>query len=380
MADGKTYDAVVVGGGPAGATSAYCLAKAGLNVCIVDKQTFPRPKLCAGLLTWKTVQALKTIFGLSIDDLRTAGLVRHRVDAYRIYFHRSELARGILDYPFHMVDRQDYDHFWLKQSIAAGSRFINACRVRNVDPETGRVYLDNGDAICGRIIVGADGAWSVVRRSIFASPAQHRRWRSQLAMTIETRCPTARPPSFASLHFGYVPWGYAWAFPHRDHQIVGIGSLRHKDDRPFKEGFGQFMEAIGLKECASAPWRGHPLPFGNYLTTPGRYRVLLVGDACGLADPLLGEGVYYAHRSGELAARSILCRNASIDGINRHYRRSLVRHVIRELRWIKFYRNLLFVGGHRRRFRGLKLFFRLFPKRLEAAIHGQISFGRILGL
>jgi flavin-dependent dehydrogenase len=111
---------------------------------------------------------------------------------------------------------------------------------------------------------------------------------------------------------------------------------------------------------------------------PGFDRIMLVGDACGLADPLLGEGIFYAHRSGQLAAQAIPAADRNGKDPASQYRRSLNQHVLRELRWIKFYRNLLFYGGLRRRYRGLKLFFRLMPHRLEDAVQGKLSFARLL--
>jgi flavin-dependent dehydrogenase len=120
------------------------------------------------------------------------------------------------------------------------------------------------------------------------------------------------------------------------------------------------------------------LPFGNFVDPPGIGRTMLVGDACGLADPLLGEGIFYAHRSAQLAAQAVRAADQNGEDPVSHYRRSLNQHVLRELRWIKFYRNLLFFGGLCRRYRGLKLFFRLMPGRLEAAVQGKISFSRLL--
>ncbi len=371
-------DAVVVGGGPAGATAAYCLAKAGQRVRIIDKHVFPRSKLCAGLITRKTTECLRRLFGISIRQMKDAGLIRNTLYAYRIYHRRTEIVRGRLDHPFHLVDRQHYDHYLLKRALDAGAELTMGRTVTAVRPKQGKVYLEGGHFIKARAVIGADGVWSCVRRSIFPSNQDRRRWRSCLAMTIEKVCPVERPESHASLHFGYVPWGYAWSFPLSGQRIVGIGSLRHKDGRPFSEGFGGFMKDVGLASEAVPPWRGHPLPFGNYLSRPGCHRVLLTGDACGLADPLLGEGIYYAHRSAELAADAVLSSSADGHLMNRRYRKALDRNILRELRWIRLYRDLLFLGGRIRRYRGLKTIFRLIPKRLEAAIHGDRTFGRLL--
>ena len=368
----------MVGAGPAGSTAAYCLAGRGLDVCLIDKQTFPRPKLCAGLLTWKTISLLEILFGTTVDTLKRVGIVNHICCDYRIFAYQSELARGSLDFPFHLVDRAAYDAYWLQRARDAGAKVatgIAATRIRSVD---GRIELANGDVLSAHTIIGADGAGSKIRRCAFNTPESRKQWFGQLAMTIEKKCASRSAPPYAALHFGFVPWGYAWSFPSKESQIVGMGSIRAKDDRPFKEGFRNFLSSIDLEDLAGPPWRGHPLPFGNFLKTPGQGRVLLTGDACGLADPLLGEGIYYAHRSAQIAAKAIGTASAAPPAILSAYKKLLNKHVIRELNWIKFYRNLLFIGGRQRRFRGLKLFLRFFPKRLEAAVQGQRPFSRLL--
>jgi flavin-dependent dehydrogenase len=200
-------------------------------------------------------------------------------------------------------------------------------------------------------------------------------------MTIETNVSStdgAAGGTFASLHFGHVPWGYAWRFPNPEHQIVGIGALASKRDASLAKAFRRFLGTFNPPPEPFGVRQGHALPFGNYLDPPGFDRIMLVGDACGLADPLLGEGIFYAHRSGQLAAQAVPAADLIGEDPASQYRRSLNRHVLRELRWIKFYRNLLFCGGLRRRYRGLKLFFRLMPHRLEDAVQGKISFARLL--
>jgi geranylgeranyl reductase family protein len=378
MMAGIRHDIGVIGAGPAGATAAYCLARSGLDVCLVDKQSFPRPKLCAGLLTWKTIRLLGSVFGTSVNTLTRMGIVKQRCKDYRIYARGSELHRGSLDFPFYLVDRTRYDLLWLEKAIAAGAGVMTGIAATAVDPNAGRVQLSDGNQLHCRMIIGADGAWSKIRGTVFNASKDIRRWRRQMAMTVEKHCPPQRGRPCVALHFGYVPWGYAWAFPSGDRQIVGMACLHRKKDRSFTEGFRNFMASIDLSEEAMPPWQGHPLPFGNFLKTPAKGRVLLVGDACGLADPLLGEGIYYAHRSGQIAAAAIRRSDLHHAAAASFYRRALGTGIIRELCWIKLYRNLLFAGGGRRKFRGLNLFLRLFPKRLEATIHGNISFRRLL--
>jgi geranylgeranyl reductase family protein len=377
----KTFDVVVVGSGPAGATCAYQLAKGGFRVALIDKQIFPRPKLCAGLLTWKTVDLLHRVYGFSLEDLMAQDVISHACHNYRVYYHRKEIARGRLDYPFHYVNRSRYDDYWARLAQEAGARFFSGRKVVSVDVAKNDVVLSDGARMAAGVIIGADGVWSIVRKALFPNHEFKQRWRSNLAMTIETiGGPGASAPEsdYASLHFGHVPWGYAWRFPNPDGLILGIGGLGSKNDTSLATAFRQFIDTIDTSPQPSADWKGHALPFGNFVDPPGMGRILLAGDACGLADPLLGEGIYYAHRSGQLAAMAVQSAASGEDEPAAFYRRSLDRCVFSELRWIKFYRNVLFFGGLRRRYRGLRLFFRLFPHRLEAVIQGRRSFARLL--
>jgi geranylgeranyl reductase family protein len=381
MKTATSCDILVVGGGPAGSTAAFLLASRGYEVILVDKKLFPRPKLCAGLLTWKSIALIQSIFHLSVQELISKGLITHQTANYRIFNETTQIAKGCLDYPFHFIERQTYDLFWLQAAARAGVRIITGQAVLHAHPDTGEAVLDNGGRIRAHTIIGADGAASITRRSVFGSRRAARLWKNQLAVTVETRLELpagGAPQDYAALYFGYVPWGYAWSFPNRDYRIVGIANLWRKSGLPTKAALDRFLTAIGISAKGLQPLGSHPLPMGNYLDPPGRGRVLLVGDACGLADPLLGEGIYYAHRSAQIAAGCI-CRSGpgSID-LAAAYQRALTRQVLTELRWIKVFRNILYAGGTRRRFRGLKLFLRVFPKRLEAAVHGRISFAGLL--
>lgn len=374
-------DVAVVGAGPAGATAAFLLARKGYDVCLIDRQAFPRPKLCAGLLTWKSVELLNRLFGESVETLKAAGIITHACSDYRIFVGAREIARGHLDFPFHFVQRTRYDHHWLKRAQAAGARVETGTGVKMVDPQRGLITMTDGRNLRAGLIIGADGVWSRVRKALplRGNAGRHPR---NLAATVEVHLPfsgeTPHRNNFAALHFGFLPWGYAWDFPGPATRTVGMAALARKGPPPFLDGFRRFLNETAGETNAPAPFKGYPLPYGNFLTRPAYQRVLLIGDACGLADPLLGEGIYYAHRSAQIAARAIFAGGLQPDAASKTYQALLNRYVLRELRWILFFRTALFIGGSRRRYRGLKLFFRLLPKRLEACVQGQRSFSRLL--
>lgn len=380
MSASHACDVAVIGAGPAGATAAYLLAKQGYDVRLFDRRSFPRPKLCAGLLTWKSIDLLERIFGLSLDRLKEQALIVHSCREYRIYHRVNEIGRGRLDFPFHFVDRLTYDHHWLRLAEAAGARTIAGTAVTGVDAEAGRLTLSDGRVFGARTIIGADGVWSKARRSLPDKDLQGRRWRANLAATIEIRHPngSTTPPDVASLHFGYLPWGYAWSFPGKTARTLGIAGLRTARCGSIRDDFRAFLEAVGINADMDETWKGYPLPYGNYLERPVHQRLMLVGDACGLADPLMGEGIYYAHASARIAAQAIIEAGMEAGRAGRIYGETLNRGLIRELRWIKLWRTALFAGGRHRRYRGLHLFCRLLPKRLESVIQGQRSFSRLL--
>jgi len=375
------FDIVVVGAGPAGATAAWLLARQGFQVGLIDKQIFPRAKICAGLLTWKTTRLIEELFQTDINQLKNDRVIDHTCGNYRIFYHESEIARGHLDTPFHFTDRRTYDAYWVTRAMAAGANVQAPAKVVRVDHEEGLVDLSDGRRIKAQIIIGADGVWSKVRSALQPAPAARKRWTLNLAGTVETRRPYHDPrerPSFAALHFGNLPWGYGWSFPGATHQTIGMCFLPRNHKRSIKSIFKAFLAVNGLgPDACRQVLHSHPLPYGNYLRCPATKRALLVGDACGLADPLLGEGIYYAHLSAALAALAITDCAPDWHKAAGSYAKQLNATILKELRWIRAFRNALFLGGYHRRYRGLKLCLRLFPKPFEAAVQGTRSFRRL---
>jgi menaquinone-9 beta-reductase len=368
-------DVLIVGAGPAGSTAAFLLAGSGLKVVLLDRCDFPRSKLCGGLLTWKTVQALERIFRCGPQALASAGLIRVETRQYTVAGLRANTLTRRLDDPFYLIDRTTYDAFWLRKAVSAGAEFHPRSPVAAFDPARREAVTADGRRWRASIVIGADGVDSRIRAGLVAAGQlrpPHRRGR---ALALECRVPR-RPGEFRdhpAIYFGHVPRGYAWSFPGTVHQVLGIAALR-TDGRRLKADFRAFLHRLGVPGPVPVALRGHGLPYGSYLKTPGYRHTLLAGDAAGLADPFLGEGIYYAHRSAELAARAAVARFGRPEEALTAYRADFRRCLLPEMRYAWAGRQLIFALPPRCYYPFLGLFLRLAPKIAEQTIQGRRSF------
>jgi len=371
-----TCDAVIIGAGPAGTTAAFILAAGGLKVTLLDRRDFPRPKLCGGLLTWKTIQGLESLFHISPQNLAANGVLLHATMEYGVSGRRRCAVRRTLDYPFHLVDRETYDHFLLQLAISAGADFRPGAAVASVDLARCEVATQNGENWTGRFIIGADGVNSRVRRALLQARKVAEPRHPGTAAALECFVPRQMGvfPDHPAIYYGFIPWGYAWLFPGKREQILGIAALRAKAGRRVAAGFRNFLTHLDLADPNALPIQAHAIPYGNYLETPGHANVLLVGDAAGLADPFLGEGIYYAHRSAQLAAQAVLESRTHPESAIDRYRAGFRRVIHPELKYARAGRQIIFSLPSSFYFPVLTALLRLMPKLCEETIQGQRTF------
>ncbi|WP_164981591.1 geranylgeranyl reductase family protein [Silvibacterium dinghuense] len=304
----KIWDAMIVGAGPAGCAAAYDLALAGHAVLLLDRAEFPRPKACAGGLTTKTVEALR----YSVDPV-----IRQRLHALTIERdgdHRTVLRRRA-DYCF-MTVRKELDAFCFEQTVAAGAQFRRIRAIESIEEaaDTVRVRVD-GEELCARFLIGADGVHSQVRR--MTDPDAGRWfWR---AFALEA-CISVSGREADELIFDFAPVrdGYGWFFPKGDHVNVGLYSYdrNEKIDRARLSAYVHDRCGSAMLEEVMGQYAG----FGAGGHQPASERIFLVGDAGGFVDPLTGEGIYFAIVSGQAAAGAVaaaLSTEVSAD-VNAH--------------------------------------------------------------
>lgn len=339
------WDAVIVGGGPAGATLAALLAGRGWRVVVLERAVFPRDKLCGGLVTEKTLDLVREVFSLTPADLAANRAVTSEAHRCAIWYKSRRLAVEESDIPFRFVSRRAFDKLLLDRAVAAGATLVEGDRAIRCDPGNATVTTAAGREYTGRCVVGADGVGSIVRRSLPPGTVDLAAWRRGLAacaeVTLDRRGPLAGA-DHPAVYFGVAHYGYGWVFPRSETQVtVGLGALPGRNARPVRGLFLDFLSLLGVSPPDGTVLSGHAVPYGNYLLHPGAAAAMLIGDAAGLADPLFGEGIYFAMRSAQLAAEAIASAAdgpAAVGNYLRAHQAAIVpimRHILRK-RWVVF--------------------------------------------
>jgi geranylgeranyl reductase family protein len=295
----ERFDAIVVGAGPAGSTTAYRLARAGARVLLVDKARFPRDKPCGGGLTLRAVRQLPE--GMDVEPV-----VEHVVDRMelRLDYGRS-FRRGGSRPLILMTQRRRLDHHLAEQAAAAGVDFRDGARVADLEVQSGRVSLTvDGELLEGEALIGADGANGTTARTLGLGAG------TVYGVAFEGNVrygPVAeeRFQKLAAIELGVVPGGYGWVFPKGDHINVGVGGWESEGPK-LRGHLSELCRRLGIDETEVESLRGHRLPLRGAGAPAAKGRALLVGDAAGLVDPLSGDGMYEAFVSSRLAEEAVL--------------------------------------------------------------------------
>lgn len=290
------FDAIVVGAGPAGSMAARALALAGRRVALLEKERFPRPKACGGGLTGNIRKVLPEDLGDIVEAVVTKTL---------FVFKGS---RSILLEPaglsVQMVRRDRFDELLARRAAAAGAVLLEGSPLRGLVREPGGrlVVTTPQGRLEARVVIGADGAASPTARAagLRSGASLGIAMDADLEVSEET---FARWKDTAIFDFGIVPRGYGWSFPKSRLFSVGVGTV----DSRFPAARSHLDSLLARHECLRNPLsmrlRSAPLPFWTRHEPLAADGVFLAGDAAGLVDPLSGEGISYALRSGAMAAR-----------------------------------------------------------------------------
>lgn len=309
----KDFDVVVVGAGPAGSVAALTLARGGARVCLVDKATFPRDKACGDLVGPRGVALLEDLGVEPAPSLRVADMEVVGPGGGRA--HLPALAgRAYPGFAWAAL-RRDLDQMLRDLAIEAGARPLTG-RAGGLEMEGQRtaVLLDDGRRLLARGVVGADGATSALAAAGGLSRPPEQLWGFAVRAYVDAAPPLPLIVFWEPSRLAALP-GYGWLFPGpRGKANVGIGIGTGSTRRGAAEvarllpDFLEHLRRSGLIDACAVAERslGGWLRMGMGGSTPAAGRVLLVGDAAGLVNPLQGEGIAQAIRSAHAAATAIL--------------------------------------------------------------------------
>jgi menaquinone-9 beta-reductase len=338
---------IVVGGGPAGAATAACLARKGLDVVVFDRHQFPRDKVCGDFVGPGALVELKAL-GITDDPaykrtnkIRDAALF---LDGRQLIVQSLPEVDGLPTYG-RTIPRLQLDEWVLDAARRAGAEVLEQTRVTGFDPDHDcvTVHAENDGRSTTRrakVVVGADGSSSTVAKLLrgHAPPKDDR------IMAVRMYVSGINGPSDqADLYFNGDSFpGYYWLFPTgRGEANLGLGMLLSTIP-PSTEGLRDLLERLVQRDAALAErLGGHEMSgriVGWPLTTYNPHvalvddRVVLVGDAAGLINPLNGEGIQYALQSGRWAADTIFAGLEAGD-VSASALRPYQAQVSRELRY-----------------------------------------------
>ena len=313
----ENYDLAILGGGPAGTACALSLKGSGLRIAVIDKQEFPKDKVCGDAIPGEAIETLKNIipdfdieFGKITQKLRTRGSVFH---------YNNRAFRRHWDNEAYTCRRLYFDEFLLSQVASQPLVSIfRGCSIGELRRTPDGIDLRTTDGelkISCRMMVGCDGINGLTSRILGGNSISRKHHVSAVRAYFKGVSGVREDQTefYAGVKYGS---GYFWIFPVYGGLVnAGFGMLSDEISSAninLKEAFTGILQGKGpvhekfrlAEQCGLLESRG--IPLGSYNPVKSGERFVLAGDAASLADPLSGAGIGNAIVSGNAAAMQVL--------------------------------------------------------------------------
>jgi geranylgeranyl reductase family protein len=317
------------------------MAAHGTRVAVLERFSLPRPKVCGGGLVRRSVA--------NLPELPEA-VLEHQCRRLELHFARSNLSfatrrhRPVVS----MVMRDRFDDWLLARARNRGVEVIDACEVTGFSLSSSSVRLSTTrEPIAANFAVAADGAvgrfpkmvgFNDDRRMIPALEAEVSLSSNEMDRFAET----------ARFDLEVTEPGYAWVFPKRNHLSIGLLSMA-AGTSGLKEKLSDYLSMLKLQKAEEITTSGFVIPVSPRSGPRVKDRVILAGDALGLADPLTAEGISASILSGRLAGKAVIQGGFDPPKVRSWYHNALQAELMNDLRWSRRLAGLIYTGPRLRR-------------------------------
>ncbi len=310
--------------------AAYLLADHGLSVVIIEKARLPRYKTCGGGVVYRSFNTLP----YDISDI-----IEKELYDIKFFLNGSsyEITKDVP--PVSMVMRADLDHFMTQKALQKGAILMEECSFSGLTKSNNGISTIQTPkrAVKARVLIAADGVHSPVAKA--AGFIDKRRLIPAIESEIWTR---NNDDLMNTVRFdvGFIPKGYGWVFPKKDHLSVGVGYL-HKSKIRLRDYYETYLQKTGIKDIIKEEKHGFLIPVkprGQYF----KENIFVTGDAAGLADPVVAEGISSALLSGKLVADAIIQARMNPMEAGKIYTTLLKNNILSGMSNARFLANLFY--------------------------------------
>jgi geranylgeranyl reductase family protein len=291
---------------------------------MLEKASFPRYKTCGGGVISRVTDLLPYDLDLVFEKkINEADIFDHSTNQH---FHIER------ENPFlNMTMREKFDMFLLKKAVEKDAISLRGLEATDIyQDEKHAEAASFGERYSAKFIIGADGATGITTK-VLGIQKYFKKIPALEGEIFVDKSALQRFDNTARFDFGMFPKGYGWVFPKRDHLSIGVLSFNNTGIN-LNKYLKDYLDKLQINNATNVELHGYIIPFHRKIRRFGFGRILLIGDAAGLADPLTAEGISYAIESGRYAAEAILKGGDNVELVNKIFEMN-IKQILPELKY-----------------------------------------------